>query len=82
MATHVLLESSSGFSIFQVKLQEIVGSKTEAVQNAVNDFSKFSKMVQLVSFSPFKNAAHALENANDISEGVSKYRKSYPEVLD
>ncbi|KAI0772202.1 hypothetical protein BC629DRAFT_1529941 [Irpex lacteus] len=27
-------------------------------------------MVNLLSFSPFKTAAHALENANDISEGI------------
>ena len=70
MATHALLETSSGYAIFEVKLQEIVGSKTEAVNKAINDFSKFAKMVQLVSFAPFKNAAHALENANDVSEGT------------
>lgn len=44
---------------------------TEAVQKSIQDLSKFKKMVSLVSFSPFKNAAHALENANDISEGAS-----------
>ncbi len=27
-------------------------------------------MVRLQSFAPYKNAAHALENANDISEGL------------
>lgn len=43
---------------------------TEAVQKSIQDLSKFKKMVSLVSFSPFKNAAHALENANDISEGT------------
>jgi nucleolar protein 56 len=26
-------------------------------------------MVSLMSFTPFKNAAQALENANDVSEG-------------
>jgi len=44
---------------------------TEAVQKSIQDLGKFKKMVSLVSFSPFKNAAHALENANDISEGAS-----------
>ncbi|KAH9985851.1 Nop-domain-containing protein [Russula vinacea] len=43
---------------------------TEAVQKSIQDLGKFKKMVSLVSFSPFKNAAHALENANDISEGT------------
>jgi len=27
-------------------------------------------MVELVSFAPFKSVAHALENANDVSEGA------------
>ena len=35
-----------------------------------DDTAKFEKMVNLLSFSPFKSAAHALENANDISEGA------------
>ncbi|KAK4887933.1 hypothetical protein LTR28_003150, partial [Elasticomyces elasticus] len=28
-------------------------------------------MVDLVSFAPFHGAAHALENANDVSEGIA-----------
>lgn len=69
MATHALFESSSGYAIFEIKLQENVGSMTKAVQNSIDDLAKFGKMVTLLSFSPFKSAAHALENANDISEG-------------
>ncbi|KAI9447248.1 Nop-domain-containing protein [Russula earlei] len=57
MATHILFESASGYAIFEVKLREEIAAMTEA------------KMVSLLSFSPFKSAAHALENANDISEG-------------
>ena len=38
-------------------------------------------MVELVSFAPFKGAAQALENANDISEGlVSPYLQSILEL--
>ncbi|KAN0074647.1 hypothetical protein V8E55_011696 [Tylopilus felleus] len=70
MATHALFETASGYAIFDVKLHDIVGSQTKAVQDSINDFSKFTKMVSLVSFSPFKNAADALENINDISEGI------------
>ena len=68
--THALFESASGYAIFEVKLQENVGALTRAVQDSIDDLAKFGKMVSLVSFSPFKNAAHALENANDISEGA------------
>ncbi|KAH9969869.1 hypothetical protein BC827DRAFT_1263036 [Russula dissimulans] len=70
MATHILFESASGYAIFQVKLREEIAAMTEAVQKSIQDLGKFKKMVSLVSFSPFKSAAHALENANDISEGT------------
>jgi NOP5NT (NUC127) domain len=70
MATHILFESASGYAIFEVKLREEIASMTEAVQKSIEDLGKFKKMVSLVSFSPFKSAAHALENANDISEGA------------
>ncbi|PVF97355.1 putative SIK1-involved in pre-rRNA processing [Serendipita vermifera] len=68
--THVLLETASGYAVFQSKLYEEIGSRTQEVQKSIDDFQKFQKMVTLVSFLPFKNAAHALENANDISEGI------------
>ncbi|KIJ64577.1 hypothetical protein HYDPIDRAFT_111940 [Hydnomerulius pinastri MD-312] len=70
MATHALFESASGYAIFEVKLHEEVGSRTKAVQDSINDLAKFSKMVSLISFSPFKSAADALENINDVSEGI------------
>ena len=73
MATHILFESSSGYAIFEVKQQEAIGSKSKSVQDSIHDLASFGRMVNLLSFSPFKNAAHALENANDISEGTMIY---------
>jgi nucleolar protein 56 len=70
MVTHILFESASGYAIFEAKLTEDIGSKTVAIQESMKDLVKFGKMVSLISFSPFKNAAQALENANDISEGM------------
>ncbi|KAL4081146.1 Nop-domain-containing protein [Scleroderma citrinum] len=70
MATHLLFESASGYAVFEVKLHEEVGSRTKAVQDSISDLAKFNKMVSLLSFSPFKSAADALENINDISEGI------------
>jgi nucleolar protein 56 len=69
MITHILFESASGYAIFEAKLIEDIGSKSGAVQESIKDLAKFGKMVSLLSFSPFKNAAQALENANDVSEG-------------
>jgi hypothetical protein len=71
MATHALFETASGYAIFKVNFKEDIGSGSKAVQDSVDDLAKFGKMVSLVSFSPFKSAAHALENANDVSEGQS-----------
>ncbi|KAF7791496.1 hypothetical protein EIP86_002512 [Pleurotus ostreatoroseus] len=68
--THVLFESASGYAIFEVKLQDALASSSKAFQDSIADLAKFGKMVNLLSFSPFKNAAHALENANDVSEGI------------
>ena len=68
--THVLFESSSGYGLFEVKLQDSLASTSKAWQDSIDDLAKFGKIVNLLSFSPFKSAAHALENANDISEGV------------
>lgn len=69
MATHALFETASGYAIFQVNFREDIGSSSKQVQDSINDLAKFGKMVSLISFSPFKNAAHALENSNDVSEG-------------
>jgi hypothetical protein len=74
MATHILFESASGYAIFEVKQVEEIGSKTKEVQDSYADLHKFGKMVQLKSFAPFKSAGHALENANDVSEGESYSR--------
>ncbi|KAG6884728.1 snoRNP complex protein nop56 [Termitomyces sp. T159_Od127] len=70
MVTHVLFESASGYAIFEAKLVEDIGSSSRAFQESIKDLAKFGKMVSLLSFSPFKSAAQALENANDVSEGI------------
>ena len=70
MITHVLFESASGYAVFEAKLAENIALKSAAMQSSVQDLSKFGKMVGLVSFMPFKSAAQALENINDVSEGA------------
>ncbi|EIN12555.1 Nop domain-containing protein [Punctularia strigosozonata HHB-11173 SS5] len=70
MVTHVLFESASGYAIFEAKLHASIESRTKDIQESIDDLAKFGKMVSLISFSPFKTAAHALENANDVSEGI------------
>lgn len=68
--THVLFEGASGYALFTVSMQEEVAAKSKALQDSINDYNIFNRMVQLASFLPFTSAAQALENANDVSEGI------------
>lgn len=68
--THLLYEGPTGYSLFTVApLHDEVANSTKQFQDSLADLNKFGKMVQLKSFAPFTSAAHALENANDVSEG-------------
>jgi len=69
-ATHILYESAGGYALFQSILHDEIGQSSLQVQESIKDLTRFSKQVKLVSFQPFADAAQALENANDISEGV------------
>lgn len=52
---YLLHESSVGYAIFSVKLQaDTVGARLKEVQDAHQDLARFGKMVQLVSFAPFR----------------------------
>lgn len=78
MALYLLSESASGYSLFQVVEADVIASQVEAVQAAVTEFPRFSKMVKLCAFAPFRSAEHALENANMISEGaVSDFLQNF-----
>lgn len=68
--THVLFECAAGLAVFKVAQVESIGSQTKQVQDAMTDLPSFGKMVQLLSFAPFKSAPEALQGALDISEGV------------
>lgn len=77
----LLAESATGYALYEVVKAEEIGAKTREVQESTQDLAKFGKYVKLKSFAPFKNAAHALENANDISEGlVHEHLKAFLEL--
>jgi nucleolar protein 56 len=77
----VLFETASGYSLFERMESEEIGQQLEEYQKEVTDLGKFGKTVKLVSFLPFKSAVHALENINDISEGiVNETLKNFLEV--
>ncbi|EKG16914.1 hypothetical protein MPH_05895 [Macrophomina phaseolina MS6] len=79
---YLLHESPVGYAVFKVKLQpETIGNRLKEVQQKVKDLATFGKTVEVQGFAPFQGAAQALENQNDISEGIcSDYLKSVLEM--
>merc|ERR1712156_1177474 len=47
-----------------------MGAFLPQVEEAISDVSKFSSVVNLIGFYPFKTAADALSNINSVSEGI------------
>ncbi|KIW02741.1 uncharacterized protein PV09_05813 [Verruconis gallopava] len=69
---YLLHESSVGYAVFKVLMQgDTIGQRLKEYQKKSQDLATFGKMIELVSFAPFQGAAHALENANDLSEGIA-----------
>jgi nucleolar protein 56 len=66
----VLFESASGYGLFEVVENEEIANLLEEVQQNVNELSKFGRIVKLKAFQPFISAENALENINNISEGL------------
>lgn len=58
---YLLHESSVGYALFQVVHQpDVVGNRLQAVRDAMEDLSRFGKMVKLVSFAPFQLVLNCL----------------------
>jgi nucleolar protein 56 len=66
----VLLEAAAGYALFERKEGDEVAVKLKDVQQSVLDFARFSRMVTLKGFSPFKTAEDALSNCTEIAEGA------------
>lgn len=65
-----MFEHAAGYAVFSVKEFEEVGMLLPQVEASVTDLSRFHSIIKLIGFSPFKTALSALENINNISEGV------------
>jgi len=53
---YALHESALGYALFKVVHQtDGIALRLKETQEAVNDISRFSKMVKLVNFSPFRS---------------------------
>ncbi|VDO62816.1 unnamed protein product [Haemonchus placei] len=68
---YVLYEHAVGYALMKIKEFEDAGLIVQEVDASIADVSKFSGIVKLAAFDPFKNTEAALENANAISEGLA-----------
>lgn len=66
----ILFELASGYALFERVATEEIGREVDQVQASMLDLATFGKAIKLKSFLPFKNAAEALQNINDVSEGL------------
>ena len=69
-ANYVLFESASGYGLFEIVEAEEIGNLTKQGQATITDLNRFGKIVKLKAFQPFTSAENALENINDVSEGI------------
>ncbi|PIO65435.1 NOP5NT domain protein [Teladorsagia circumcincta] len=67
---YVLYEHAVGYALMKIKEFEDAGLIIQEVDASIADVSKFSGIIKLAAFDPFKNTEAALENANAISEGI------------
>jgi len=67
---YILFETAPGYALFKVNEAEDIGSMVESMQESMQSFESFAKVVSLVVFQPFHTAEQMLDNMNALSEGV------------
>jgi nucleolar protein 56 len=66
---YLLYESAAGYALFLKKEFEDAGETEQEVQASLQDVKKIGKIIGLHAWSPFKEAAEALEQVNAIAAG-------------
>lgn len=67
----ILFEHAVGYTLLKVKEFEDIGNVVPEVESALTDPQRFSSLVQIHAFEPFRNTEAALENMNCVSEGLA-----------
>lgn len=78
MQLFILYESASGYALFEKDDFDELGGQLKQIQKSIGNVERFSKMVKLVAFQPFKTAEEALENVTAIAQNeVPKTLKNF-----
>ena len=67
----VLYEHAVGYALLKVKEFEDAALIAKEVDAAIPNVQKFSGIIKMHAFEPFRNTENALENCNSISEGIA-----------
>ena len=78
MQLYILYEAAQGYCLFELEEFDETGGQLKAIQKAIANLERFSKMVKLAAFQPFQNAEEALENIklvalNKVSETLKNF---------
>ena len=78
MQLYVLYEAAQGYCLFEKEEFDETGGQLKAIQKAIPNLERFSKMVKLAAFQPFQTAEEALENIKLVSQNkVSETLKNF-----
>ncbi|GMT08843.1 hypothetical protein PFISCL1PPCAC_140, partial [Pristionchus fissidentatus] len=67
----VLYEHAVGYALLKIKEFEDAALISSEVETAISNVQKFTGIVKMHAFEPFRNTENALENCNSISEGIA-----------
>ena len=82
MQMFILYETASGYCLFEKEEYDETGGSLSKVQKAVNSLERFTKMVTIAAYQPFKTAEEALENiqaiaANQVSSTLKHFLSTH-----
>ena len=66
MSVYLLYETAAGYALFEKLELDEVSSELRQIQDSIQIFEKFSKMIKLKAFYPFITAEMALKNIKSI----------------
>lgn len=66
----MLFEHATGYALFRVNEYEEAGAFIPQVEKATLNLAKFKSLVNFIGFSPYKSGTNALDNINNVSEGI------------